>query len=86
MNSQVPRDVSDHGEEMPIAVIGMSFKGPGDATSVEKLWEMISEGRESWTRIPKEKWNHEAFYHPDSNRHGTVSQVGPCLSTLNNAM
>jgi len=59
-------------EIMPIAVIGIGFRGPGDATSAEKLWELVSEGREAWRPVPKEKWNNEAFYHPDSNRNGTV--------------
>ena len=57
---------------MPIAVVGMSFRGPADATSVESLWKMISEGREGWSKIPKERWNNDAFYHPDHSRHGTV--------------
>jgi acyl transferase domain-containing protein len=64
---------------MPIAIVGMGFRGPGDATNVENLWKMMSEGRESWSKIPKEKWNHEAFYHPDANRHGTVG----CTFRLN---
>jgi acyl transferase domain-containing protein len=63
----------DGDTTMPIAIVGMGFRGPGDATNVENLWKMISEGRESWSKVPKQKWNHEAFYHPDANRHGTVS-------------
>ena len=57
---------------MPIAVVGMSFRGPGDATSVENLWKMIVERREGRCEIPKDRWNNGAFYHPDPNRHGTV--------------
>jgi hypothetical protein len=59
---------------MPIAVIGMGFRGPGDATDTNKLWEMISHKREAWSPIPKEKWNNKAFYHPDHARHGTVGR------------
>lgn len=59
-------------KNMPIAVVGMSFRGPKDATSVENLWKMISERREGWSKIPMEKWNNGAFYHPDNARHGTV--------------
>lgn len=62
-------------KSMPVAIVGMSFRGPGDATTVENLWKMLSEARESRTSIPKEKWNNEAFYHPDYKRHGTVSSV-----------
>jgi hypothetical protein len=58
---------------IPIAIIGMGFRGPGDATHVEKLWKMILEGREARSQIPESRWNSHAFYHPDHGRHGTVS-------------
>ncbi len=60
-------------KSMPIAIVGMGFRGPADATSVESLWKMISEGREGRSEIPKDRWNNEAFYHPNSARNGTVS-------------
>lgn len=60
---------------MPIAVVGMSFRGPADATNVENLWKMIVEGREGHSKIPQARWNNDAFYHPDNTRHGTVSTV-----------
>lgn len=69
-NEYQPREMA---EVMPIAVIGMAFRGPGDATNVERLWKMISETREAWSLVPKQKWNNEAFYHPDANRNGTVT-------------
>lgn len=59
-------------DTMPIAIIGIGFRGPADATNVEKFYKMISEAREAWSPVPKEKWNHNAFYHPDANRNGTV--------------
>lgn len=58
---------------IPIAVVGMSFRGPGDATEPEGLLRLVAEGRESRAPIPKQKWNHESYYHPDASRHGTVS-------------
>ena len=70
----IPEADSTGDASMPIAIVGMGFRGPGDAVTVEKLWQMISEGRESRVKIPKERWNHEAFYHPDANRNGTVSK------------
>lgn len=57
---------------MPIAVIGMGFRGPGEATDTNKLWQMMRDKREAWSPIPKERWNSKAFYHPDHARHGTV--------------
>jgi hypothetical protein len=61
---------------IPIAIIGMGFRGPGDATHVEKLWKMILEGREARSQIPESRWNSHAFYHPDHGRHGTINVQG----------
>ncbi|CAG7997677.1 unnamed protein product [Penicillium salamii] len=66
----MPPNGRQHDDTIPIAVVGMSFRGPGDATDAEGLLRMVAEGRESRSPIPREKWNHEAFYHPDSSRHG----------------
>ena len=57
---------------MPIAVIGMAFRGPGDATSPQRLWEMCCEGRNAWTEFPKDKIKAEGFWHPDPARPGCV--------------
>ena len=60
-------------KSMPIAIVGIGFRGPGEATDVEKLSEMILAGREAWSPIPEERWNTTGFYHPDHSQHGTVS-------------
>ncbi|KGO74480.1 Acyl transferase/acyl hydrolase/lysophospholipase [Penicillium italicum] len=60
----------------PIAIVGVGFRGPGDAKNVEKLWEMILQGREAWSPIPARRWNSAAFHHPDHVRHGTINVEG----------
>ena len=71
-----PTSFATQDKSAPIAIVGMSLRGPADATSVENLWKMISENREGWSKIPKNRWNNEAFYHPNSARNGTVSLPG----------
>ncbi|KAE8394085.1 hypothetical protein BDV23DRAFT_190741 [Aspergillus alliaceus] len=61
---------------MPIAIVGMGFRGPGDATNIKELWTMILEGREAWSPIPDTRWNNDAFYHQDHSRHGTINVEG----------
>jgi hypothetical protein len=57
---------------MPIAIIGMSCRFPGDATSPEQLWKLVSEGRSAWSEIPPSRFGQEAFYHPEQSKLGTV--------------
>jgi acyl transferase domain-containing protein len=57
---------------MPIAVIGISTRFPGGADSPEGLWKMISKGKSAWSKIPEDRFAPGSFYHPDSDRNGTV--------------
>lgn len=59
-------------ESEPIAVIGLGLRFPQDATSPEAFWQMLIEGRSALTNVPKERFNLDAFYQPDSNRTGVV--------------
>ena len=67
-----PEDDGSATSIMPIAVIGMAFRGPGDATSPQKLWDMCCEGRNAWTEFPGNRINVEGFWHPEATRPGCV--------------
>lgn len=65
-------DSKDTDITEPIAIVGVAAKFAKDATSVEDLWDVLREGRSTWSTIPKTRFNHEAFYHPDPEHGGTV--------------
>jgi hypothetical protein len=58
---------------MPLAIIGMACRFAGSVTSPEKLWELVSNGRDAWSDVPSDRFNREAFYHPEAERLSTVS-------------
>jgi hypothetical protein len=61
-------------DDMPaLAIVGLAFEFPDEATSTEKFWEMICEGRCASSEFPKDRMNAESFYHPDESRQSTVS-------------
>ncbi|KAH8803554.1 hypothetical protein F5884DRAFT_888903, partial [Xylogone sp. PMI_703] len=61
---------------MPIAVVGVGGRFPGDASDPEKLWKMVSEGRHALSEVPKSRYNVDAFYHPNPERSGTTNARG----------
>ena len=63
----------DHGNIESVAIIGMSFGFPQDATSSEPFWRMLMEQRNTATNFPTDRLNVDAMYHPDGNRRGQVS-------------
>jgi acyl transferase domain-containing protein len=62
---------------VPIAVIGMSCRFPGGASSPEKLWDLLSEGRSAWSETPTDRWTANSFYHPHNEaREAITSKSG----------
>ncbi|KAK2598024.1 hypothetical protein QQS21_005861 [Conoideocrella luteorostrata] len=61
---------------MPIAIVGMSCRLPGEATNPDTFWDMILNGRNALTEVPKSRYNIDAFYHPFSKRTGCTYTRG----------
>jgi acyl transferase domain-containing protein len=73
MSHTMANGTHEGGEDatMPIAVVGIGFRGSGDAVDIDKFWDMIREKREARTEILTRRFNNDAFYHPDAGRNGT---------------
>ncbi|KDN61564.1 putative beta-ketoacyl synthase domain-containing protein [Colletotrichum sublineola] len=68
---------SDAGlKQMPIAVVGMACRLPGSVSSPAEFWELCSRARSGFTPVPKERFNHEAFYHPNPGKTGAYHAEG----------
>ncbi|KAI0126592.1 putative polyketide synthase [Xylariales sp. AK1849] len=63
-------------DSTPIAIIGMSCRFPADATSPERLWQMVANAQEAWSKWPADRFNSDAFYHPNPERGGTFNTLG----------
>ncbi|KAI0108334.1 hypothetical protein F4814DRAFT_451616 [Daldinia grandis] len=62
---------------MLVAIIGILGHFPGDAENPQKLWDVISEGRNAASRIPLGRFNIGAFYHPNTERYGMMNRPKP---------
>lgn len=65
-------DLGEQNKTEPVAVVGFSLRFPG-ATSPEAFWQLMSERRSAMTEIPPDRFNIDAYYHPDPERLHTVS-------------
>uniref|UniRef100_UPI0035E41E60 type I polyketide synthase n=1 Tax=Streptomyces zagrosensis TaxID=1042984 RepID=UPI0035E41E60 len=67
------REVADRARE-PIAIIGMACDFPGNATTPEQLWKLVSDGADVISGFPDDRgWDLENLYHPDPENAGTSS-------------
>ncbi len=67
---------SDSQRQMPMAIIGMACRLPGDVSSPPEFWEMLSRNRSGFTEIPKKRFNASTFYHPNAGKGGSLLPVG----------
>jgi hypothetical protein len=63
-------------QQIPIAIIGMSCRLPGNVTTPDEFWEMCSRARNVWSEVPKERFNSAAFYHPNPGKQGCFNAAG----------
>ena len=72
-HSSVTSAPSSHGEgDDPTAIVGLACRVPG-AQNSSKLWENIVEQKDLQKKIPSDRFNVDAFYHPNGANKSTVS-------------
>jgi acyl transferase domain-containing protein len=69
-------DTDSKNVPVPIAIIGMGCRLPGDVKSPDEFWELCSRARSGWSPIPKERFNHEAFHHLNPDKPGCYNSRG----------
>src|SRR5262245_41053537 len=55
----------------PIAILGMACRFPRAATP-EAFWRMLRDGVDGISEVPPERWDADAFFHPDSQQPGRI--------------
>jgi len=70
----MPRNFNE--PHAPIAIIGLSCRFPGDATSPSKFWDLLRDGKSAFQPTTN-RYNVDAFYHPNSkNRQNVMPTKG----------
>ena len=58
----------------PIAIVGYAYRAPGCGR--KGLWEFLAEAKSAWSRVPKDRFDQNAFYHPNAEKNGFFSSKG----------
>nr|ALP31866.1 polyketide synthase 34 [Diaporthe helianthi] len=61
---------------MPIAIVGLACRLPGNVSSPAEFWELCSRARTGFGPIPKDRFSHDAYYHPNAGKMGSYHAQG----------
>lgn len=65
-----------HLQDMPIAIVGMACRMPGNVSTPAEFWELCTRARSGWSETPKQRFNSARFHHPNQGKGGTLNPVG----------
>jgi acyl transferase domain-containing protein len=57
----------------PIAIVGIGCRLPGGVRNPDDLWNLLANGVDAITEIPKERWLLPPIYHPDAAKPGRMN-------------
>ncbi|KAM7218886.1 putative polyketide synthase [Rhypophila decipiens] len=63
-------------EPMPIAIVGMSCRLPGDVSTPGEFYRMLCRMRTGWGKVPSDRFNPAAYNHPNPDKRGTFNSMG----------
>ncbi|RYP82307.1 hypothetical protein DL769_001709 [Monosporascus sp. CRB-8-3] len=75
MENKHPQKNDDNACQ-PLAIIGIAFEFPQEATSIDGFWKMVCDGRSATSEFPADRFNIDAFYHPDGDRPSSIPVRG----------
>ena len=59
------------GRPFPVALVGLACRFPG-AADVADFWSLLKAGKDAVTEIPDDRWDVDAYYHPDPAKPGKM--------------
>ncbi len=64
--------VKSKDKSEPIAIIGMSGRFPGSASTPEAFWDLLQNGVDAITEVPKDRWHIDDYYDPEPKVPGKI--------------
>ncbi|WP_233624133.1 type I polyketide synthase, partial [Burkholderia vietnamiensis] len=60
------------GTPEPIAIVGMSCRFPGAAHDLDAYWQLLNDGVDAISEVPRERWDVDAYYDRDPEAPGRM--------------
>ena len=67
----MPTESNDAERTFPVALVGLACRFPG-AADLEEFWSLLKAGRDAVGEIPDDRWDVDAYFHPDPAKPGKM--------------
>ena len=64
---------TDRRQKEPIAIVGIGVRLPGGAHDESSLWQMLADGVDAISEIPRDRWDLDAYYDVDPDKPGKMN-------------
>ncbi|NEO78391.1 type I polyketide synthase [Moorena sp. SIO4G3] len=72
LSEETRLEMMERSRSEAIAIIGIGCRFPGNANTPESFWELLSNGKDSITEIPLERWDLDSYYDPNPDTPGKM--------------
>jgi acyl transferase domain-containing protein/SAM-dependent methyltransferase len=66
-------DQTDRRQREPIAIVGIGLRLPGGAHDESSLWQLLADGVDAISEIPRDRWDLNAYYDVDPDKPGKMN-------------
>ncbi|MGN7610528.1 type I polyketide synthase [Magnetococcales bacterium HHB-1] len=73
----------EYEQHEPIAIVGMACRFPGGANTPESYWQLLEQGVDAISEVPKERWDIEAYHDTNVEAPGKIcSRYGGFIDNI----
>jgi len=65
-------DAAERAATEPIAIVGLACRLPGGVDSPDTYWQLLADGVDAVTEVPRERWDIDRYYDPDPDAPGKM--------------
>ena len=66
-------DAAEYARREPLAIVGMACRLPRGIDAPAAFWQALSTGVDQVTEVTPERWDIDAYYHPDADAPGKMA-------------
>src|SRR5665213_2006599 len=65
-------DELEAAQHEPIAIIGVGLRFPGGVMDESSYWDLLAQGKDAITEIPRDRWDWRAYFNADADAPGSM--------------